>query len=241
MPDSRQHRGPHPQDRQLFSGEHRHALRQATADLGWLLTKGYASTSALKLVGDRYRLTARQRLAVSRCACGEEQRDQRRQHCVGAADLEHRELWIDGYNVLTSVEAALAGMVILHAQDACFRDMASMHGNYRTVKETMPAIRLLGQLLSQWKVSVCRWYLDAPVSNSGRLKSLLQKMADEYDWAWSVELVADPDPILTCSGQVVASADSQIIDKAQCWFNLAREVIESEIPDAWVLDLSNDQ
>ncbi|MEE2935698.1 MAG: DUF5616 domain-containing protein [Planctomycetota bacterium] len=34
---------------------------------------------------------------------------------------------MDGYNVLVSVEAAFGGGVILQGQDACYRDMASMH------------------------------------------------------------------------------------------------------------------
>ena len=36
------------------------------SDLSWLLEKGYADRSALKLVGDRYRLRQRQRTADRR-------------------------------------------------------------------------------------------------------------------------------------------------------------------------------
>jgi hypothetical protein len=56
-------------------------------------------------------------------------------------------LWIDGYNVLTSIEAALSGGVILRARDGCYRDMASMHGSYRKVEETISAIHILGELI----------------------------------------------------------------------------------------------
>ena len=62
MPDRRNHRGAHPQDRLLFASDPAEPdLRRATSDLNWLLTRGYASVSALKLVGDRYALYARQR------------------------------------------------------------------------------------------------------------------------------------------------------------------------------------
>ena len=53
MPDRRNHRGAHPQDRLLFARDAEPDLRRATSDLNWLLTRGYASVSALKLVGDR--------------------------------------------------------------------------------------------------------------------------------------------------------------------------------------------
>ena len=55
-------------------------------------------------------------------------------------DVANRELWIDGYNALTTIESALSGSVILRARDGCYRDMASMHGTYRKVQETVPAI-----------------------------------------------------------------------------------------------------
>ncbi|QDT40160.1 hypothetical protein Pan241w_02160 [Gimesia alba] len=240
MPDRRQHRGSHPQDRGLFDLDAAPALLRATGDLNWLLTRGYASASALKLVGDRYALNARQRLAVARCACGEEDATRRQQHQVQTQDLAQQELWIDGYNVLTSLEAALSGGVILHAHDGCFRDMASMHGSYRKVAETIPAIQILGTLMAEWNVAVCRWLLDQPVSNSGRLKTMLREISEERGWNWEIDLVPDPDPVLIGSDQIVASADSQILNQAERWFNLARVAIDARVPDAWIVDLSGE-
>jgi hypothetical protein len=238
LPDRRKHRGPHPQDQLLFDVKLEPELRDATRDLNWLLTRRYASTSALKLVGDRYSLNARQRLAIARCACGDHEVTWRQQHQVHTKDLQQQELWIDGYNVLTSMEAALSGAVILHAPDGCYRDMASMHGSYRKVEETIPAIHILGELISEWNVATCRWLLDEPVSNSGRLKTMLRQIGDERGWKWYADLVPDPDPVLVRTDQIVASADSQILDKAQRWFNLARVAIDSRVHDAWIVDLS---
>ncbi len=238
MPDQRKHRGPHPQDQELFHVNAERGLQNATRDLSWLLTKGYASTSALKLVGDRYALNARQRVAVARCSCGDHEATRRKAHQIDKSALHHQELWIDGYNVLTSVEAALSGGVILRARDGCYRDMASMHGSYRKVAETIPAIHLLGEVLAELKVEACYWLLDEPVSNSGRLKTLLGKISTERGWNWYTELVPDPDANLVRTSQIVASADSQVLDKAQSWFNLARTSIDARIHDAWILDLS---
>jgi hypothetical protein len=238
LSDQRKHRGPHPQDQQLFAAKAEPGLRDATRDLSWLLTRGYASPSSLKLVGDRYLLNARQRLAVARCACGDHEVSRRQKHQVEAADLQDQELWIDGYNVLTSIEAALSGGVILHARDGCYRDMASMHGSYRKVEETLPAIYILGELISKWNVATCRWLLDEPVSNSGRLKTMLREVGEERSWRWHAELVPDPDVILIRTDRTVASADNRILDAAQRWFNLARVAIDSRVRDAWILDTS---
>jgi len=48
-----------------------------------------------------------------------------------------------------------------------------MHGTFRAVEETQPAIELIGLHLREAGVAACRWYLDSPVSNSGRLKQSL--------------------------------------------------------------------
>jgi hypothetical protein len=213
-------------------------LRRATRELSWLLTRDYAIPSALKLVGDRYQLTSRQRQAVSRSACSDQQRFRRRQHRVSASRLRGRTLAIDGYNVLTSVEAALAGGVILVGRDGCFRDLASMHGTYRQVAETLPALELLGGVLAAIGVMGCQWYFDAPVSNSGRLKQFVSETARARGWDWSVVLVPDPDAVLKYYRGVVATADSQVLDHCGAWFNLAREVIQSGPGTPWIVAMT---
>ncbi len=234
----RTHRGPHPQDEILFADDAIPQLRAATGDLSWLLGRTYSMPSALKLVGDRYQLEERQRLAVMRSACSDDAVRLRQSRCLSAEQLSSQTLLIDGYNVLTSVEAALGGGVILKARDGCYRDMASMHGTYRKVAETIPALRLIGEFLASRRVDSCHWYLDSPVSNSGRLKTIMSEVATAEGWNWTIELVQNPDAILAESLQIIATADSAVIDRCQSWINLAREVIAGRIPDARVIDLS---
>lgn len=238
MPDQRRHRGPHTEDPQLFSTTQTPRLKSATSDLSWLLSRGYAIVSSLKIVGDRYKLTSRQRTAVSRCACTPQQRTQRQEKQLSPGEVAGQELWIDGYNVLTSIEAALSGGVLIRGMDGCLRDMASMHGSYRKVEETRPAILLIGEFLKKSKISNCRWLFDQPVSNSGRLRTMLLGIAEEQQWSWNVELVPDPDPILAAADCCVASADSEILNRSHCWINLVDLLVVSQIPEAWVVDLS---
>jgi hypothetical protein len=238
VPDNRSHRGPHPEDDALFASEYCPALSEATSDLSWLLSRGYSMVSAVKLVGDRHQLQERQRLAVMRSACSDEARQKRELRRLSAEDIRERPLLIDGYNVLTSVEAALGNGVLLHARDGCFRDMASMHGTYRKVAETIPALHLIGEYLNRHRVGECLWYLDSPVSNSGRLKVIMLDVAGQRGWRWQVELVQSPDTLLATTTEIIATADSAIIDRCQRWLNLAREVISSSISNVRVVDLS---
>lgn len=239
MPDKRKHRGPHPQDEIRFGQSQLEQLRDACRDLNWLLSRGYASPSSTKIVGDRYDLDARQRVAVGRCCCPDDLLAIRREHQLREGQIVGQEVWIDGFNVVTTVEAALSGGAILIARDGCCRDMASMHGTYKKVTETATALDLIGQTLSEMAPESCRWLLDQPVSNSGRLKSMLAELGRTEGWQWEFELVPDPDPVLKTCGKIVVTADSAILDRADKWFNLGRVVIEKHVPDAWMIDLSD--
>jgi hypothetical protein len=234
LPDRRKHRGAHPQDRTLFGPAWVPLLQKATGDLSWLLGRDYPGKAALKLVGDRYGLNRRQQLAVQRCACSDAEREHREGRRIDVADLRGKDVHIDGFNVLTTIEAALGGGVVLHARDGCFRDMASMHGTYRKVEETVPSLRLVTRFLSGSGVTNCAWYLDRPVANSGRLRAL---MRDEQPVGWRIEVVPDPDRILAIVSGVVATADSGILAAAAHWVNLARAVVETGVEAAWVVDL----
>lgn len=237
MPDTRSHRGAHPDDGRLFARDRWPALQRAAAELTWLLDRGYAMRSALALVGNRYALNQRQRIALARCACDESQRDRRRQHEVKASGISGAELWIDGYNLLILVESALGGGVILVGRDGCYRDLASLHGTYREVSETLLALRVIGETLTGWGVKSCRWFLDRPVSNSGRLRELMLDLAGEARWPWSVQLDFDPDKLLVTSNEIVVSSDSAILDRATRWVNAARDIITTSAPRANVVEL----
>jgi hypothetical protein len=239
VPDTRSHRGPDPRDGEAFGPSSWPALRAAVADLSWLLGRGYAPVSALKLVGDRFSLTERQRMAVRRSSCADEARLRRAAGQVAAAAVAGRDLWIDGFNVVTTLETWLGGGVVFHCRDGTYRDLAGVHGTYRRVVETLPALEILAVVLRGLQVRHARWLFDRPVSNSGRIRALVQQTAAEQSLAWSVELVDNPDPILKQSIEVVATADSAILDAGPPWFNLARHVIETTAVRGQVIDLSD--
>ena len=95
--------------------------------------------------------------------------------------------------------------------------------------------------------------LGRPVSNSGRLRGVIEQLAATHGWPWTVELVADPDAVLIQPQQailppmehlavgtaavVAATADTAILDRGGPWFNLVREVIVRHIPSANMVEL----
>src|SRR6476659_9133456 len=108
-PDIRKHRGAHPEDRKLFTGDQIAALRQAVDELSWLLTREYSIKAAVKVVGDRHELTERQRIAVAGSAGSDQSGAGRAATEVALESLHDASVIIDGFNLIITVEAALSG------------------------------------------------------------------------------------------------------------------------------------
>lgn len=238
MPDKRTHRGQHPKDSKLFSSSVLDDLRSAIEDYSLLLTRGYAQKGALKLVCDKFSLTARQRLAVMRCSCSDQQLSTRKQSEVSIADMAGQSLAVDGYNVLITIESAMSGGLIFRGRDGSFKDLASIHGTYRKVTETIPAVELIGGFLREIGVGEVLWLLDSPVSNSGRLKMLIGELAGKNKWNWEIKLLTSPDHELKKTEAIVASTDGVVLDGCKRWVNLAAAIIQRELGSATVIDLS---
>lgn len=227
MPDD--HRGPHPADAKDLGPQAVPALREAVADLSWLLGRGYTEPAAVKVVGDRWGLTRRQRQAVARSACTDAARDDRARRRV--ADPAGHDVAVDAFNVLITLERALSGGPVLVGRDGAVRDIASVHGTWRAVLETPEAIVACARALAG--AASVTWLVDAPVSNSGRLAALLREIGEREGVAWTAEVVPRPDPVLAVHPGVVCTSDAWILDRCAAWTDLAGRVIATVNPLAW--------
>lgn len=237
MPDTRTHRGPHPSDCKLFASECLAKLREAMADYCWLLTRGYGSDGALKLVGDHFQLAERQRAALRRAGCAAPAAERRKARRLELDDLAGQRVGVDGFNCLITVEAALSGGIVLSGIDGSHRDLASVHGTYRHVSETADALNHLCGTLAAARPQAVTWYLDSPVSNSGRLATLMRDSFEKNGLTWRVELVKNADRSLQEARSVAASSDGWVMDAADAWLDLAGATVRRAVPDAWVVDL----
>ena len=238
MSSKQRHRGQHANDVKIFSNEWIPVLNEAVKDLSYLVSRGYSdSNHTVKLVGDRYRLTQRQRKAVYRAYCSDVAMVDRKAKGILPKELAGKSVAIDGYNLLITVESALSGGIVIECRDGTYRDIASVHGTYRKVEETLPAIHLIGDTLQKLAVAHVDIFLDRPVSNSGRLKNLMYEIANEKNFPWEIQLVNNPDrTIVQIADIVVVSSDGWVLDHSKQWVNLHRYIVDS-IPSATLLRL----
>lgn len=231
-------RGPHSSDTVLFAPDQCNLLRTAVRDLAWLLARGYAEPSALKLVGDRHALRQRQREAVRRGVCTPAQHEARVARRCSIAALRGRAVAVDAFNCLITLESAFSGGVLIRGLDGVLRDLASVHGSYRRNDATHLALDALARLLAASGAAKVRWFVDRPVSNSGRLRQWILERACA-GMVWEVELPHDADrAMLAEQDDVLASADAFILDRAAAWVDLCSAIVPVACPDAWIVDLT---
>lgn len=234
MPTPRRHRGPHPEDARLFAPAGLPRLRAAGEELAYLLGRGYPIESALGVVGNHHQLDARQRLALQRTQCGDAVLAARLARRLEHGSLRGQPLLVDGFNLVITLEVALSGGLLLEGREGALRDLAGLRGSYRLVQETEQALALVDAALGELAVSATRVLLDAPVSNSGRLRQRLLAVVRAVPI--EVELLPDPDAALAGAERVV-SADGVVLDACRSWFNLAAWIVARRVPGAWVVRL----
>ena len=80
------------------------------------------------------------------------------------------------------------------------------------------------------------FFLDAPVSNSGRLKTRIYELLSNHDYDISVELINNVDAFLKDKAYVVTS-DAIILNDCISWFNMAEFIITESINSANCIEL----
>ncbi|MBR4247182.1 MAG: DUF434 domain-containing protein [Treponema sp.] len=214
-------RGFVPSDEKNFSPSALETLRTAAKHISYLVNEGYDIKSASTFVGNHFSLSERQRLALVRSISTTGQLDKRRAKEV--ASLSGREVWIDGFNTVITLEVMLCNSILFDCMDGCIRDLAAMRGTYRIIPETEYAIKMLFSALTKMNVNSAHILLDEPVSNSGRLKALLADIKEEQDkccpFSLDIQLLKDVDRELWTKENVI-TADAIILDHCISWFNL---------------------
>jgi len=226
-------RGYEPKDAMEFGAKVAEKLNAAGQELVFLLNRGYDVKSASTFVGNHHLLSERQRMALARIvSTASAVQRRKRKELIQAPDY----LVLDGFNTIITLEVALSGSLLLEGMDGTIRDLAGLRGSYRIVDKTIQAVELLIARFEKLGVKKALFYLEQQVSNSGRLRALLLGKANGRGVEVQAELHPSVDGQLSRMENVV-TADAIILDKCGSWYNLTRALIQSAIPDAWILHL----
>ncbi|WP_315080507.1 DUF434 domain-containing protein [uncultured Clostridium sp.] len=211
-------------------------LHKAGQDLYYLLNQGYNIKSASVFIGNHYLLSERQRLALVRSVSSKNRILIRKAKEI-KDNLDGKIVNIDGFNSIITLEVALSNSSLLKCMDETIRDLAGLRGTYRIIDKTETAITLIGEMLEKNKVRKVIFYLDAPVSNSGKLKEKILELLSKFNFDLQVENINNVDSILETLDNVITS-DAIILDKCKSWINLNKKIMDNNINDYTYIDFS---
>lgn len=230
-------RGYSPDDEKEFGSKSVYKLKKAGEDLQYLLNQGYYIKGASTSVGNHYLLSERQRLAMVRAVSSEENIHRRKEKEVEKIP-EGCIVNIDGFNTIITLEVALSGSLLLKCMDGTIRDMAALRGTYRLIDKTDMAIMLIGQMLEKNQAAKAVFYLDAPVSNSGRLKQRIIELLGQFSFEVQAEVIHNVDSVLETMDNVITT-DAIILDKCVSWINLNKRILEESFEDYPYVDFNS--
>lgn len=232
-------RGYVPEDEKQFTGVALTQLKKAAKEVQYLLDQGYPIKPLTTFVGNHYMFSERQRLALARSVSSIEKIKSRKDTMISKEEIAQDKgiVNIDGFNTIITLEVALSGSPVFLCVDGTIRDLAGLRGTYRIIDKTEKAIRLILGKLCEYGNSKACFYLDAPVSNSGRLYSLILDCAKDYDIEVECKVINDVDSVLEESDHVI-STDAIILNNCSSWINLLPEIID-ELDDIWMIQLQD--
>ena len=218
-------RGYVPEDERNFSPEAVEKMKIASHHILYLINEGYDLKQATVFVGNHFQLSERQRLAIMRSVASDRDLTTRKNKQLSLSELNGTEVWIDGFNIVITLEVLLSDSLLFTCMDGTIRDLAALRGTYRLIPETAEAVRLILDILQEASVGKVNILLDEPVSNSGRLKSLIAETAEsEYCLDLDIRILRDVDRTLYGKEGVITS-DSIILDHCTSWINLTPECL----------------
>lgn len=230
-------RGYVPEDEKQFTGTQLELLIKAAREVQFLLDRGYEIKPTTTFIGNHYMFSERQRLALARMVSPMERITERKSKELLQKEEKKlpKTVHIDGFNTIITLEVALSGSPVLYCGDGTIRDLAELRGTYRIIDQTKEAIMRILQQLDVLKIENACFYLDAPVSNSGRLSSLIMECADKYNVSVKTQVINDVDRVLEQLAGVI-SGDAIILNNCVSWLNIMPLIIE-QMESVWMIQL----
>jgi hypothetical protein len=145
---------------------------------------------------------------------------------VGLSALSGRTVFVDGYNVLITVESLLGGFPVYLCDDGFLRDARGLFAGYKSSPSTNSAFFEILNLLAGARPARTVVLLDGQISRSGELAGQIRRLMAERGLAGDVETARDVDHQLKLCGAegIVASSDGNVIDSISQAIDLPAEI-----------------
>jgi hypothetical protein len=204
-------------------------LQEAAKDFRYLLNRGYTRKAALELVGNHYQLFSDERHLLHRGVFSNHDSRQRRQKTISLKEIRNKDLAIDGYNAVITIEAGLSKRPLILGDDGYVRDISGLSASFKKTETTERAIQLIFDALRKMKPCKTLFLFDSPISRSGTLAQEVRSLMEKEGLSGDARAIKVPEKILIGFPGVVATSDTAIIDQSKEVVDLAGHIIRKRI------------
>ena len=212
-------------------------LSDAVYDLKFLLNRGYKKKNAITFVANKYLLNIDERNYLVRKIFSNEISMARMIKILDINDITNKSIFVDGYNVLITAEMICNHDFdsIMICYDGLIRDLKAVFGKYHLGPSTEKALKILLNLINDYKPGFVKFFYDSPVSRSGELAGLTDSLLKNYKINGTAVTKRNVDYELVkeskTADKIVATSDGAIIDKVDSivdipYWILARNSLE---------------
>jgi hypothetical protein len=178
----------------------------------------------VRFVSDHYRLPEEQRFVLIRVVVSSKAAAERKEKIIPLEMLRGKILFVDGYNVLISVESILAGKQVYLCDDGLIRDTQGIFRSYKSSDLTKVALYAVFELLAKAYPDNVEVLLDQQISMSGELAAMIRQVMAENGIPGTARTVQDVDRQLKECGGIVATSDGNVIDAASLVVDVPAEI-----------------
>jgi hypothetical protein len=138
--------------------------------------------------------------------------------------MRNKNIYIDGYNVLISVEALLAGKNLYLSDDGFLRDSQGIFRKYKISGLTEKALFEIAEILAFCGPAWIEILFDQQIGMSGLMASNVRQILAKYGLNGTARTIKDVDRQLKIVEGIVATSDGNIIDASRSVVDLPAEV-----------------
>ena len=155
-------------------------LSEPARDIRYLFNRGYPKTSSIHFVSNHYQLNNEERHILTRVLTSTKNSNLRKQKKVECYQISNKNLIIDGYNVLITVESLLDNCNLWEGDDGFVRDTRGIFRKFRITDTTYKAIDEILAFLLKHEIKSAIILFDRQISKSGELAKFIDDKLNRF-------------------------------------------------------------
>jgi hypothetical protein len=193
-------------------------LLKPARDIRSILRLGYPKFSTIRFVADHFQLSLEERRILTRVIMPPDRIVTRINKKVACTDIKDRNLLLDGYNVLLTVDSLLKKELMWFCDDGYIRDTRYYFSKAKQAEDIEEALETVLKFLSEIGPKSVSFLLDAQISRSGELAGFIRHKLKEYRISGEAKTSKIVDFELKAEGRnsekdiVLATSDGIVID-----------------------------